>query len=561
MKVKFNEIKTRNELADFLNIERKTLTNILYNKHVESYYYSFEIPKKSGGYRKIHAPIGVLKIIQKKLSDCLYNYRDQICKDNEINLNISHAFERKKGIISNAVIHKNKRYIINIDLKDFFDSFHFGRVRGYFEKNKYFELPVEVSTIIAQLVCYDGKLPQGAPTSPIITNLICNVLDYKLLQLAKKYRLDYTRYADDLTFSTNDKNILKNYEQFYQNLNKIIVKNGFEINSKKTRLIYKSSSQSVTGLVVNEKVNISHIYYKRIRSMAYHLYRSGKFYIDDKEGRITQLEGCFSFINEIDKYNNKFNGNANKKFFKFSSREKEFQKFLFYKYFYANEKPVIVTEGKTDIAYIKSALKNLYKEYPNLIEKNSNGKFEFKVSFFRRSKRTRFFFNMSLDGADAMKNLYSFFSDYGDKKVYCNYFEYFNKIFNIEQKNPVILIFDNELNTKGKPLHTFSKDCKLSLCNFEKGGSQKLIDNGKLFLATHQLMNNKKESEIEDLFDSNVLEHKINGKSFSKNSDFDIDKYYGKDYFSKYIASNYENINFSEFRPLLDNINEIICKQ
>ena len=87
MKVKFNEIKTRNELADFLNIERKTLTNILYNRHVESYYYSFEIPKKSGGYRKIHAPKDVLKIIQKKLSDCLYNYRDQICKDNEIKLN------------------------------------------------------------------------------------------------------------------------------------------------------------------------------------------------------------------------------------------------------------------------------------------------------------------------------------------------------------------------------------------------------------------------------------------------------------------------------------------
>ena len=83
------------------------------------------------------------------------------------------------------------------------------------------------------MVCYDGKLPQGAPTSPIITNLICNVLDYKLLQLAKKYHLDYTRYADDLTFSTNDKNILKNYEQFYENLNKIIIKNGFEINLKK----------------------------------------------------------------------------------------------------------------------------------------------------------------------------------------------------------------------------------------------------------------------------------------------------------------------------------------
>lgn len=130
--------------------------------------------------------------------------------------------------------------------------------------------------------------------------------------------------------------------------------------------------------------------------MAYHLYRNGKFYIDDKEGRITQLEGCFSFINEIDKYNNKFDGNANKKIFRFSSREKEFQKFLFYKYFYANEKSL------------------------------------------------------------------QFFSNYEEKKVYCNYFEYFNKISNIEQKNPVILIFDNELNTKGKLLYTFSKDCDLS---------------------------------------------------------------------------------------------------
>ena len=83
------------------------------------------------------------------------------------------------------------------------------------------------------MVCYDGKLSQGAPTSSIITNLICNALDYKLLLLARKYCLYYTGYVNDLTFSTNDKNILKNYKRFYKNLNKIIIKNGFEINSKK----------------------------------------------------------------------------------------------------------------------------------------------------------------------------------------------------------------------------------------------------------------------------------------------------------------------------------------
>ena len=558
--MEINEIKTRNELADFINIERKTLTNVLYNNHVEKYYYSFEIPKKSGGYREIHAPKDVLKIIQKKLSNCLYDYREQVCKENNINLNISHAFERKKGIVSNAVIHKNRRYIVNIDLKDFFDSFHFGRVKGYFEKNKYFELPNEVATVIAQLVCYNGKLPQGAPTSPIITNMICNVLDYKILKIAKKYHLDYTRYADDLTFSTNDKNFLKNYNQFYEDLNQIIIKNGFEINSKKTRLIYRNSKQSVTGLVVNKKVNVNHTYYKRVRAMAHHLYKDGNFYIDGKEGNITQLEGLFSFINEIDKYNNKIKETTNKKIYHFNSREKEFQKFLFYKYFYASQKPVIVTEGKTDIAYIKSALKSLYKEYPNLIYKNENGKFEFKVSFLKRSKRISFFFNMSIDGADAMKNLYSFFSEKGDKNHYCNYIEYFNELSGTEQKNPVIFVFDNELKTKDKPLNTFNKCNNLSLNNFEKGGIKKIIDNGKLYLTTHQLMNNKEESEIEDLFKPNVLAIEINGKKFSRDSKFDTDKYYGKDHFAQYITANYENIDFSEFRPLLDNINEIICK-
>src|SRR5699024_7070708 len=105
-----------------------------------------------------------------------------------------------KSIITNARIHRNKRLVVNIDLKDFFPSFHFGRVRGFFEKNKYFLLSREVSTIIAQLTCYKGSLPQGAPTSPIITNLICQILDYKLLKIAKKYKTDYSRYADDLTF-------------------------------------------------------------------------------------------------------------------------------------------------------------------------------------------------------------------------------------------------------------------------------------------------------------------------------------------------------------------------
>ncbi len=559
MEIKFNEIKSRNELSDFLKIERKTLTNVLYYKHVENYYHSFVIPKKSGEPREINAPTGILKVIQKKLSNRLYAYRDYICEENGIKLNITHAFERKKGIITNASIHKNKRYIINIDLKDFFDSFHFGRVKGYFLKNEHFKLPLEVATVLAQLTCYNGKLPQGAPTSPIITNLICNVMDYKLLALSKKYHLDYTRYADDLTFSTNYKNIIKEYDKFYNSLNEIVLRSGFDINPNKTKLTFRDSRQTVTGLIVNKKVNIDRRYYKNVRAMAYSLYTTGKFYIDGEEGSITQLEGKFSFINEIERYNNRINGLTQKKFHKLSAKEKELQKFLFYKYFYANEKPIIVTEGKTDILYIKSALKSLYKDYPNLIEKKSNDEFKFKVSFFRRSNRIRFFLNMSQDGADAMKNLYQFFTG-KNANGYPNYLTYFNKLSKSYPQKPTILIFDNEISTGKRPLHEFLKFCGQNQknINFTNGGYKKLLKEGNLYLATHQLVNNKEECEIEDLFDKDVIDHKIGNKSFTRKSNFDIEKHYGKDHFSKYIFTNYNDIDFSNFKPLLNAINEIV---
>lgn len=556
----FNEVKTRNELADFLKIERKTLTFVLYCKGVDSYYTSFEIPKKSGDPRKITAPTGVLKTIQKKLSHCLYNYRSQVFEKNNIKMNISHGFEKEKSIMSNSKIHKNKRYILNVDLEGFFDSFHFGRVRGYFINNKYFRMTEEVATIIAQLTCCNGKLPQGAPTSPIITNLICQILDIKLLNLAKKYKLDFTRYADDMTFSTNNKTFAEKYDCFIEDLNKVIIKNGFSINENKTRLLFKDSKQTVTGLVVNKKVNVDRDYYRKVRSMAYHLYKDGKFFIDNKEGTINELEGKLSFINQIEKYNNTANIDDKKSYYNLNSKEKQFQKFLFYKYFYSSLKPVIVTEGKTDIAYIKAALKNLYKEFPELIEKNENGDFEFKISFFRRSKRTRYFFNMSLDGADAMKNLYRFFTNI-DNNSYPNYFDYFKKTSKRTAKNPVIMIFDNELSNKNKPLKNFLNitnslnEYKITIAN---GGFVQLVDDGNLYLATHQLINNKEECEIEDLFDDKILNHKISEKSFSRKSNFDLNKYYGKEIFSKYILSNYEKIDFSNFKPLLNSIKEIV---
>lgn len=355
----FNDIKTRNELADFLNIPRKKLSYVLYIKDINNLYTSFEIAKKNGGIRKINAPSEELKDIQRKLAVALNRHKEKKQKKN----NVSHGFEKNKSIITNAKIHRNKRLVLNFDLEDFFECFHFGRVRGYFNKNKNFLLPIEVATVIAQISCYIGKLPQGAPSSPVISNLICEILDYRILKIAKKYKLDYTRYADDLTFSTNDKNFLDLKTEFYEKISKELIRSGFKINEKKKRLQYRDSRQVVTGLVVNKKINVNRIYYKETRAMAHQLYKQGIFEINGVPATINQLEGRFAFINQLTWYNNKIDGEKHN-FYNLNSRECQYQKFLFYKYFFANPKPLIVTEGKTDIAYLKSALKNLYRSYP-----------------------------------------------------------------------------------------------------------------------------------------------------------------------------------------------------
>ncbi|EAD3044335.1 TPA_asm: RNA-directed DNA polymerase, partial [Listeria monocytogenes] len=142
-------IENRTDLADYLNIPIKRLTYILYIKRTENLYYSFEIPKKSGGVRNIDAPKSELKALQKKLATSLTKYQEILQKSKRKAPNISHGFEKGKSIISNAKIHRNKKIVYNLDLEDFFESFHFGRVRGFFEKNKDFELSTEVATIIA----------------------------------------------------------------------------------------------------------------------------------------------------------------------------------------------------------------------------------------------------------------------------------------------------------------------------------------------------------------------------------------------------------------------------
>lgn len=120
---------------------------------------------------------------------------------------------------------------------------------------------------------------------------------------------------------------------------------------------FKDSKQVVTGLVVNKKINIERNYYKKTRAMAHSLYKNGEIFIDGYRGTLSQLEGRFAFINSIDTYNNLFD-KVKHDFANLSAREREYKKFMFYKYFCNNIMPLIITEGKTDKIYLKAALKN-----------------------------------------------------------------------------------------------------------------------------------------------------------------------------------------------------------
>lgn len=551
-------IKTRNDFAKFIGVKLQTLTYLLYIKKIDNCYNTLEIPKKNGDTRTICVPNKNLKKVQKKLYNKLSTYYDEIKTQNNFTSKISHGFEKNRSIVTNAEVHKNKRYVVNLDLLDFFPSINFGRVRSYFIKNNYFEINDDIATILAQLTCYKGTLPQGASTSPLIANMICNIMDIRILKIAKKYRLDYTRYADDLTFSTNNKYFLNDYDKFLEDIKNIIHRSGFELNSKKTRLLFSNSRQEVTGLVVNKKISVPKEYYKNTRAMAHSLYKNGYFLIDDEVGTIEQLEGRFSFINQINLYNI---DNKKKNMWHLNSKEKQYQKFMIYKTFYANEKPLIITEGKTDVLYIKAVLKKYYKYFPNLITKKDNGNFVFHVNFFKRKQKHSYYLNLVKDGADTIKNIYSncYIKTKNNKNI--TTVHDFKKLRGERETNPVILIFDNEMvSNKDRPLKKFLNEIRVNASQKDKLKENLYInicDN--LYLCTYQL-NNKEacEIEIEDLFPADVLEHEINGRKFSKKDSTHDNGFYGKNKFSQYVYSNYESIDFSNFISLLSAINEII---
>lgn len=283
-----------------LNIKESTLDNVL----TKSKYHNFKVPKRSGGYRSISAPDDRLKWVQEKLN----NY---IIKKYEF-LECQYGFVKGKSIVDNAKIHNKSKYILNIDLKNFFPTIHFGRVRGVFMSEP-FNLPNYVATTLAKIACYHNELPQGSPCSPTISNIVCYSLDKQLLNLSKKYSFNYTRYADDITLSSDSpfsKEIVTRTQDNYiiigKKLRSIIENQGFTINENKTNYSWNNERKEVTGLIVNEKVNVKKVFIKQLRALLNRcenegLYQAALFYFRKEKNYDCWSNKRNSLIKEIRK--------------------------------------------------------------------------------------------------------------------------------------------------------------------------------------------------------------------------------------------------------------------
>lgn len=233
-------IANQNELASFLEISEFELKRFCLR--TDKFYSTFEQAKSSGkGVRIISAPSKELKAIQKKIKqnilDCLYTHESAT------------GYSRGCSNVHNASVHVGQKVILNLDIENFFSSISISRVVGLFMSLGYEE---GVSFSLARLSCLNHVLPQGAPSSPSIANLVCHRLDRRLSGLAKNRDLKYSRYCDDISISSADRMT----PGMVALVKSIINEEGFTINKEKTRLLSRRSRQIVTGLSVNEKVSI-----------------------------------------------------------------------------------------------------------------------------------------------------------------------------------------------------------------------------------------------------------------------------------------------------------------
>ncbi|MDJ0837774.1 MAG: reverse transcriptase domain-containing protein [Acidobacteriota bacterium] len=293
------------QLAEALHMDVAELRWLAWNREAAKkiHYRRFTIPKRNGGEREIWAPLPKIKAAQSWI---LRNIAERLPVHGA-----AHGFLAGRSIVTNAAVHTNAGIVVRVDLKDFFPTVTFPRVKGIFRKAGYRE---QTATLLA-LLCTESPrqviehenetwyialgprcLPQGAPTSPALTNTLCFRLDQRLTGLTAKMGWRYTRYADDLTFSlpTNHQGEPK-LGYLLNKIPHIVEEEGFAVNEKKTWVARKGGRQAVTGLTINGKAGprVSRELKRNMRA-AIHNLKQGKSH--EKAQKITQLIGNAAFI-------------------------------------------------------------------------------------------------------------------------------------------------------------------------------------------------------------------------------------------------------------------------
>ena len=292
-------------LAAAMGISIGKLRFLAFNRKVGhiTHYKRFYIPKKSGGKRLISAPMPQLKATQHWiLENILYKVP---------NSDAAHGFVPGRSIVTNAVHHVAQDIVINIDLRDFFPTIEYKRVKGMFCKLGYSE---QVATILALLctepevdqVALDGKdyyvantnrhLPQGAPCSPAITNIICFRLDRRFEGLARRFNYTYTRYADDMTFSAKEA-AADDAGKLIWGVKQVVKEEGFVIHPDKLKVMRKGDKREVTGIVVNDKLSLDRETLRKFRALLHQISVSGLTGKQWGKGNIvSSVEGYINYV-------------------------------------------------------------------------------------------------------------------------------------------------------------------------------------------------------------------------------------------------------------------------
>ena len=292
------------DLCAFFKIHHLELESIINKPN----YTTYHLPKKKNGIRSINAPIGRLKKIQKKLNRHLQGVYSSIKPDSAKGFVLHRKDSNlKANIVENAMPHVGNKYVLNMDIKDFFTSISDQRIYLIFRAAP-FCFDTQIASALTYLVTTNGCLPQGAPSSPILSNFACLSLDEKLTAFSNQNKWSYTRYADDLTFSSNEAFTSVQIDF----IKKVLVQERFEPNEKKFRVRTSNKKQLVTGLVVNEKVNIDRKMLKKTRAMLFdlrvngaskaaqnHLKTEYKPSKDDQLIFLQKLNGTINFIGQV----------------------------------------------------------------------------------------------------------------------------------------------------------------------------------------------------------------------------------------------------------------------